>query len=176
MKQWVALIAVVVAVDSVAAASTAFINVNVVPMSSETVIAAQTVVVTDGIIVEIGDVDLVPLPKDAHVVDGTDRFLMPGLAEMHAHVPDAGSDNLDQVLALFVANGVTTIRGMLGRPSHLELRRELVEEDRFGPRLITSGPSMNGKFRQWTRRRRRNGSCATRNGLRLHQDSSWPEF
>jgi len=144
MKQWVALIAAVVAVNSVEAASTVFINVNVVPMSSETVITAQTVVVTDGIIVKIGDVDLVPLPKDAQVVDGTDRFLMPGLAEMHAHVPGTGSDNLEQVLTLFVANGVTTIRGMLGRASHLELRRELAEEDRFGPRLITSGPSMNG--------------------------------
>jgi len=144
MKQWLAPIVAVFVVGPADAASTAFLNVNVVPMNSEVVIAAQTVVVTDGIIVEIGDVDLVPVPEEAEVVDGTDRFLMPGLTEMHAHVPDANSDDLGRVLTLFVANGVTTIRGMLGRPSHLGLRRELLEGEKFGPRLITSGPSLNG--------------------------------
>ena len=48
------------------------------------------------------------------------------------------------VLTLFVANGVTTMRGMLGRPAHLVLRQQLADGDKFGPRLITSGPSLNG--------------------------------
>jgi len=144
MKTCFALIAAILAVDSVDAASTAFINVNVIPMASEAIVRGQTVVVTDGIIVEIGDVDRVPVPRKAVVVDGTDRFLMPGLAEMHAHVPDAGSDSLDRVLTLFAANGVTTVRGMLGRPSHLTLRQQLLEGKTFGPRLFTSGPSLNG--------------------------------
>ncbi len=126
------------------AGSTAIINVNVVPMTSDTVITAQTVVAADGRIVAIGDVEQIPVPEDADVVDGTDRFLIPGLAEMHAHVPDTGTDYLDRVLTLFVANGVTTIRGMLGRPSHLTLRQQLRDGNRFGPRLITSGPSLNG--------------------------------
>ncbi len=144
MKQWAVLVAAVLAVDPVDAASTAFINVNVIPMTSEVVVTGQTVVVADGIIVEIGDVDRVSVPEEAKIVDGTDRFLMPGLAEMHAHVPDAGADDLDRVLTLFVANGVTTIRGTLGRPSHLALRQKLLDGNQFGPRLITSGPSMNG--------------------------------
>ena len=126
------------------AASTAFINVNVVPMTSEIVVEAQTVIVAAGRIAAIGDVDSIPVPEDATVVDGTDRFLMPGLAEMHAHVPNVGTESLDRVLTLFVANGVTTIRGMLGRQSHLTLRQQLLDEQRFGPRLITSGPSLNG--------------------------------
>ena len=141
----VILIAIfVLAAGAANAASTAFVNVNVVPMSSETVIARQTVIVEDGLIVAIGDVDSIPVPRYAEVVDGTDRFLMPGLAEMHAHVPDAGSPELGRVMTLFAANGVTTIRGMLGRPSHLALRQQLLDGDAFGPRLITSGPSMNG--------------------------------
>ena len=123
---------------------TAFINVNVIPMTSATVVAAQTVVVRDGRIVAMGDVQTIPVPEDATVVDGTDRYLLPGLAEMHAHVPDIGTDYLDRVLTLFVANGVTTVRGMLGRPAHLTLREQLSDGDRFGPRLITSGPSLNG--------------------------------
>jgi len=123
---------------------TAFLNVNVIAMTDDRVIAAQTVIVEDGTIRVIGDVDTVPVPKDALVVDGTDRYLMPGLAEMHAHVPDIGSQDLDRVFTLFVANGVTTVRGMLGRPSHLVLRQALIDGDQFGPRLITSGPSLNG--------------------------------
>jgi hypothetical protein len=64
---------------------------------------------------------------------------------MHAHVPDVDAKELDRYFSLYVANGVTTIRGMLGRPSHLELRQGLLDGDVFGPRLVTSGPSLNGR-------------------------------
>ena len=128
-----------------AAAPTAIVNVNVVPMTSETVIRQQTVIVDAGVIATLGPVDQVPIPEDATVVDGTDRFLMPGLAEMHAHVPGAGSADLDRYFSLYVANGVTTIRGMLGQRSHLALRQRLREGSVFGPRLVTSGPSLNGR-------------------------------
>lgn len=138
------LLAIAVVCNAASAASTAIINVNIVPMHEEIVVPAQTVVVENGLISAIGNVDEIPVPKDAEVVDGTDRYLMPGLAEMHAHVPDIASQNLGRVLTLFAANGVTTIRGMLGQPSHLILRQKLLSGDVFGPRLITSGPSMNG--------------------------------
>ncbi len=127
------------------AATTAVINVNVLPMLSAELVPAQTVLIKDGVIDEIGDVDRVRIPDDAFVVDGTDRFLMPGLAEMHAHVPPATSDRLDRDFNLFVANGVTSIRGMLGDPSHLALRQQIITGEVFGPRLITSGPSLNGR-------------------------------
>ena len=137
------LLALVLPFTGALADTTVFVNVNVVPMDSESLTAGQSVVVRDGRIATIGPVDSVSVPKDATVVDGTDRYLMPGLAEMHAHVTDDAG--FDRLAALFVANGVTTIRGMLGRPSHLELRRSLVANERFGPRLITSGPSLNGR-------------------------------
>jgi imidazolonepropionase-like amidohydrolase len=123
----------------------AFVNVNVVPMSADTVLRQRTVVVHDGVIQAIGGVDGVPIPKDAKVIDGTDRFLVPGLAEMHAHVPATDSPELDRYFTLYVANGVTLVRGMLGRPSHLNLRAELAAGRVFGPRLVTSGPSLNGR-------------------------------
>ena len=84
------------AVHAAVADTTVFINVNVIPMTSEAVVGAQTVIVKDGIIETIGDVEAVPVPEEAIVVDGTDRYLMPGLAEMHAHVPAAGSADLDR--------------------------------------------------------------------------------
>lgn len=126
------------------ASSTAFVNVNVVPMNEETVLTGRTVIVTDGIVAIVGDVESTVLPDDAAVVDGTDRYLMPGLTEMHGHVPEQVSRDFDRVMTLFVANGVTTVRGMLGRLSHLALRRKIIADELTAPRLITSGPSLNG--------------------------------
>ena len=60
-------------------------------------------------------------------------------------MPPVGSGELERDFALFVANGVTTVRGMLGHASHLQLREDLLAGNTFGPRLITSGPSLNGR-------------------------------
>jgi imidazolonepropionase-like amidohydrolase len=63
---------------------------------------------------------------------------------MHAHVPQAGDERyVEEVLFLYVANGVTTARGMLGAPEHLEIRARLQRHELLGPRLYTSGPSLN---------------------------------
>ena len=91
------LLAALQALPATAAETTAFVNVNVVPMAAEVVIEQQTVVVRNGTIAAVGPVDDVPIPEDAIVVDGTDRYLMPGLAEMHAHVPDADSPEIGPV-------------------------------------------------------------------------------
>jgi len=144
MKSPISLLFALLVSQTATATSTAFVNVNVVPMSSHTVVTEQTVVVEDGIIIAIGNVETVSVPLDAEVIDGTDRYLIPGLAEMHAHVSDANSPDLDRTFSLFIANGVTTIRGMLGQPSHLRLRQQIKNGDVFGPRLVTSGPSFSG--------------------------------
>ena len=133
-----------VAAPQAFADATAFVNVNVIPMTSEVVLPAQTVVVEEGVITAIGNVDVVPVPENAEIVDGTDRYLMPGLTEMHGHVTGTGDDQIRRLFSLFLANGVTTVRGMLGRPSHLRLREDIAAGKVFGPRLITSGPSFNG--------------------------------
>lgn len=132
-------------ISSAHAESTVFVNISVIPMTSEEVLPQQTVVVDGGLITMIGDVDSVPVPKDALIIDGTDRFLMPGLAEMHAHVTSTEARQVERLSTLFVANGVTTIRGMLGRESHLALREQFASGAVFGPRLISSGPSLNGR-------------------------------
>src|SRR5690606_38389720 len=80
----------------------------------------------------------------ATVIDGTGRYLIPGLAEMHEHVPSLPWDNpkMEETLFLYLSNGVTTIRGMLGHPHHLELRERIKSQDALGPRLYTSSPSI----------------------------------
>jgi len=138
-------VVLVLTASAVHAGATAFVNVNLIPMTSETVVGGCTVIVVDGRIAAIGDVDRLPVPDDAVVVDGTDRYLMPGLSEMHGHVPGGAAADLERVLQLYVVNGITTVRGMLGQPSHLELRSAIRDGDVLGPRLYTSGPSLNGR-------------------------------
>ena len=179
MKRVFILLTCCLVADVAQATTTAFLNVNVIPMTSETVLSAQTVIVADGAIVTIGDVDSTPVPEDALVIDGTDRFLVPGFAEMHAHVPATDTENLERVFTLFVANGVTTVRGMLGRPSHLALREELLAGERFGPRLITSGPSMNGNSVSGpadAERKVRNQHAAGYDFIKIHPGLSGEEF
>lgn len=144
LVKYLVLTALFLLAGSAGAATTAFVNVNVLPMATREAVPSQTVIVEGGVIRTIGDFGDTPVPDQATVVDGTDRYLVPGLAEMHGHVPGGSSPDLERVLALYVANGVTTVRGMLGQPSHLALRAQLLAGEVLGPRLITSGPSFNG--------------------------------
>ena len=121
----------------------AFEHVNVLPMDAERVLEAQTVVVSEGLIASMGPSGEVRPPRGAEVVDGTGKFLLPGLVEMHAHLPsaDAAPEYVDRILFLFLSNGVTTVRGMLGNPSHLELRRQIEDGTRLGPTIYAAGPA-----------------------------------
>jgi imidazolonepropionase-like amidohydrolase len=118
-------------------------SVNVIPMEKEEILPNQTVVIKDGKIAAIGS--KVKYGKDALVIDGNGKYLIPGLAEMHAHVPPIDDiAPMKEVLFLFAANGITTIRGMLGHPKHLELRSMIKNGQVLGPRFYTTGPSFNG--------------------------------
>jgi imidazolonepropionase-like amidohydrolase len=125
----------------------AFVDVTVVPMDRERVLERQTVVVRGGLIQALGPLGAVAIPDDALVIDGRDRYLMPGLVDMHVHVEDPNE------LLLFAANGVTTVRNMwgnqglkrlLGLPDQLELRERIGRGELIGPTIYTSGPILEG--------------------------------
>jgi hypothetical protein len=115
-------------------------------MTGNRVLADQTVIIEGNRIIAIGPRASTPVPGGATVVDARGKYLMPGLAEMHAHVPgrQASDADMERVMHLFLAHGITTIRGMLGAPRHLELRGKLERGEVVGPRLFTTGPSLNG--------------------------------
>jgi imidazolonepropionase-like amidohydrolase len=120
-----------------------FTHVDILPMNKEKLIRDQTVVIRNGRIQSIRPSSNKKITGT--VIDGKGKFLMPGLAEMHAHIPPVNDiEPMKKVLTLFLANGVTTIRGMLGHPLHLELRKKVAEGSIPGPTIITSGPSLNG--------------------------------
>ena len=92
----------------------------------------------------------IPVPKHATEIIGSEQFLLAGFTEMHGHVPPASSFGqlperyLDDVLFLYVANGVTTVRGMLGYPHQLQLKQDIANGERLGPTLYLAGPSFSG--------------------------------
>ncbi len=128
------------------ASPVAFVNVSVVPMDRDRVLAGQTVVVREGRIAAMGPAAQVRVPDDAVRVDGAGKFLIPGLAEMHAHVPPgtAPDSTISRVLQLFALNGVTTVRSMLGTPRHLYFRDLAARGEILSPRIWASGPSFSG--------------------------------
>jgi imidazolonepropionase-like amidohydrolase len=122
----------------------AFVNANVIPMDREQVLTNQTVVVSDGRITAIGPSATTAVPAGATSIDAAGRYLMPGLAEMHAHVPGANAALAEDVLFLYVAGGATTIRGMQGHPSQLELKRRVEAGELVGPRMWLAAPALGG--------------------------------
>ncbi len=122
---------------------TAFVNVNVVPMDEERVLRNYTVIVEQGRVMEMGPAGRVTVPADAQRIEAAGKYLMPGLAEMHGHTPSGPF--AETVMFLYVANGVTTVRGMLGLDGHLELRRQTNSGRMIGPTLYLAGPSFNNR-------------------------------
>jgi imidazolonepropionase-like amidohydrolase len=121
----------------------AFTNVNVIPMDSERVLEAQTVIVQGDRIVEIGTVDAVAIPSGAQVIEGDGEYLIPGLTDTHVHI----LDNQD-ALTLFLANGVTTVRDpnadYVGTgQAILNARDQIAVGEMLGP-TITAAKSLIG--------------------------------
>ncbi|MAA96528.1 MAG: amidohydrolase [Rheinheimera sp.] len=132
-----------------------FDQVHVLPMYNEPVAAEQQVlrkqrvVVQGDRIIAVGPANELAIPQGATLIDGAGRFLMPGLAEMHGHVPPLADFSgvpkryLDDVLTLYLAGGVTTVRGMLGHDRQLQLKEDIATGKRLGPTLYLAGPSFN---------------------------------
>lgn len=123
-----------------------FKAVNVIPMDRERVLENQTVVVKNGRITAMGDEGKIKFSKEALVIAAKGKYLTPGWAEIHAHVPPIDDiEPMKEVLILYLANGITTIRGMLGHSKHLELRSKINSGEILGPHFYTTGPSFSGQ-------------------------------
>jgi imidazolonepropionase-like amidohydrolase len=76
------------------------------------------------------------------VIDGRGKFLIPGLWDMHVHTTMPGGRD---VLKLYIANGVTGVRDMASNwPEISAWRAEIARGSLIGPRILTSGPYLEG--------------------------------
>ena len=123
-------------------------DVTVISTAGERAPGQATVLVRDGRIAAVGKAIDIAVPEGARVVDGRGKFLIPGLADMHVHLysDDEAPDSVaSDELGVMLANGVTTIRLMIGTPEHLALRREIEAGRLIGPQLWIASPQFTGR-------------------------------
>lgn len=113
----------------------AFIDVAVLPMDAERRLEHQVVLVKDGRIQAMGPLGSVKVPRSALRVPGAGRTLLPGLTDTHVHLASPTE------LPLYLAQGVTTVFNLDGRPAHLAWRRAVAEGRLEGPRILSAGPT-----------------------------------
>jgi imidazolonepropionase-like amidohydrolase len=126
--------------------SVAIVNADVLPMDRERVLARQTVLTEDGRITRIGPARDVAIPAGARTIDGSGKFLVPGLVDVHVHLASNPEPEQRVLLQLFVANGVTTVLNLRGTAQILELRAEVAAGRILGPRIYTVGPHVNEPY------------------------------
>jgi hypothetical protein len=120
-------------------------NISIIDVANGEVLKNRNVTIDSGRIKSIS-VELFDTKNFDTIIDGTGQYVMPGLAEMHAHIPPptTSQERIEETLFLYLSNGITTIRGMLGDPMHLELRKEAEQGQLLSPRIYVSSPSLNG--------------------------------
>ena len=123
-------------------------DVNVIDVTGGPMQTHRTVIVRDGKIEEIGtSVGGSDAKMQGLHVDGTGKFLIPGLWDMHVHMVfgDWFPRGKEVTLPLFIANGVTGVRDMGGELEVLQQwRKEITVGMLIGPRMVISGPMLDG--------------------------------
>lgn len=124
-------------------------NVTVISLASPTAIADATVLIRDGRIASVGPSSSVTVPSGTRVIDGTGKYLIPGLSDMHTHLLSDGAEVHDSAgpaeIGVMLANGVTVARLMIGTPEQLRLRREVSSGRLTGPQLWVASPQLTGR-------------------------------
>ncbi len=116
-------------------------------MDRDIALPEQTVLVENGTITLVNDARSTVVPADAEVFDGTGRYLMPGLIDMHTHLmTDPGAEH-DLIVEL--AAGVTSVRIMWGFQTHLDWRAAISDGTLLGPTLYVASAGLEGTPPFW---------------------------
>lgn len=129
----------------------AFLNANVLSMENDEVLPDAGIRIGQGSIIEVGSITA---SEGEAVIDCTDRWILPGLSDMHVHLAtlpwieafnpekriDQGSLLYDLLLFQFIANGITSIKIRAGEKESLRLRDEIAAGERLGPHMTVDSP------------------------------------
>ena len=106
-----------------------------------------TVVITGDRIAAVSPWKKAKVPKNAHVVDGAGKFLIPGLWDMHVH--GAADTRSPWSHLLFLANGVVGVREMAGPPDAHAWRAQQASTDKPSPMVYLGSPIVDGPNPVW---------------------------
>ena len=126
----------------------AITNVTVIDATGAPAKLNMTVIITANRITKIGKTGEVAIPKNAQVVDGKGRFLIPGLWDMHVHTVIGRLPEL--YFPLFIANGVTGVRDMAAFDVGFlkQLQKDINDGRLLGPRIV-AGKMVDGPIPIW---------------------------
>lgn len=127
----------------------AIVDVTIIPMNTEVVLKNQTVLIKNGKIKLIGKNEIIKVPKEATVIDGKGKYLIPGFFDMHAHFFYEQGDNqntCEAELKMMLANGLTTARIQCGDSVYLEAKKNILKKKWIGPNLFVSSPQFVGSW------------------------------
>ena len=110
-------------------------NANILTMEAPEILQGFDLLFEQGKILQIAkDIEV----DGAKVVDCSGKFLMPGLFDMHVHL------NSSEMMQLFIANGVTSVRNMWGFPIQLEWKAQAERGELLSPYIYSTGPLTDG--------------------------------
>lgn len=122
-----------------AARSIAITNVRIVDGNGGVPIERGTIVISGTKIAAVGDAASVSVPSGSHSIDGRGMTAMPGLNDMHVHVP--GAFKYRAFLDANLYAGVTTLLDTGNKGDFIfDLRSEIAQGHVWGPRLYAVGP------------------------------------
>lgn len=125
----------------------AITDIHVISMEDDKVLRNHYIHVKNGKIFGVGPMSHTAAIETVNKTSGKGAFAFPGLAEMHSHIPTTEDNDfsyIQDVMWLYLANGILNVRGMIGHHSHLELKKKIKSGELVGPRIFAAGPSLNG--------------------------------
>lgn len=139
-------LALLIAAPAAAQETVAIVGADILPMTRAERLRDQTVILRGDRIVRVGPRARVRVPRGARRIEARGMTLMPGLVDMHVHLapaPGQPGDAAQRALAVMLAHGVTTARGMAGSPNNLVVREAIASGTVAGPRLYAAAPALH---------------------------------
>ena len=122
-------------------------HVTVIDATGRTALPNTTVVINRDHIIAITPAKKAHIPKDATILDGTGKFLIPGLWDMHTH--GTSDDRAPWSQLLFIANGVVGVREMAGPPDAHAWRATQASNLNPSPTIYLASPILDGPNPRW---------------------------
>ncbi len=117
-------------------------------MTENTVIKKKSIAITGGIISDINDFKKLKKGKTTQIINGKNKYVMPGMAEMHSHLP--APEKVDTYLISNIAAGVTRLRAMNSETDVMEMKRlidgKAIAPEIYYPLIITDESPISSRY------------------------------